>query len=357
MRPFVHDQLPGRVAFGAGAFSRLAQEIDQLSVTRVLLISSSSGKALGDEAAAALGSRVSARIGEVRQHVPEDDVARALELARSGGVDGLVAIGGGSATGLAKAVALSLAGAPIVAVPTTYSGSEVTPFYGISSGGHKRTGRDARVLPSTVIYDPALTVALRPAVTAASGMNALAHCVEALYDADVSPIVELLAEEAIRALARGIPGSVAAPTDLGARGDALYGAYLAGAVLAVSQIALHHRISHIVGGTYDLPHAPVHSAVLPHVARFNAPAAPDAMRRIAAALGAEDAPAGIFDFAVKVGAPTSLASLGMDGSRLAEAARLAAESVTWNPRPVTEADVLAILTDAHAGTRPAAPGA
>ena len=351
MRAFVHEQLPGRVVFGTGAFGRLAEETDRLGIRRALLICTPSGKAAGDQAATALGPRLAARIDEVRQHVPEDDVTAALGDARRGEVDGLVAVGGGSAVGLAKALALSLA-VPIVAVPTTYSGSELTPFYGISSNGHKRTGRDLRVLPATVVYDPALTVGLPPAVTAASAMNALAHCVEALYDTEASPIVELLAEESVRALARGVPGAVVDPQDLEARAHTMYGAYLAGAVLGGARIALQHRLSHVVGGSYGLPHAPVHSVLLPHVTRFNAPAAPAAMRRIAAALGADDAAGGLFDLAVRIGAPTSLASLGMDGSRLAEAARLAAAEVTWNPRPVAEADVLAILEDAYAGGRP-----
>ena len=352
MHPFVHQQLPARVVFGLGAAGRVAHEVDRLRLGRILLISTASGKAVADDAAAALGPRVVARIAEVRQHVPEEDVARAVELARGSAADGLVAIGGGSAIGLAKAVALSLA-VPILVVPTTYAGSELTPIYGITAGGHKRTGRDLRVLPSTVIYDPVLTVGLPAPATAASGMNALAHCVEALYDPDASPIVALLAVEAIRALARGVPSSVATPDDLAARSDALYGAYLAGAVLAVTQVGLHHRLSHVLGGTYGLPHAGVHSAVLPHVARFNAPAAPEAMRRIAVALGAGDAAGGIFDFAVQVGAPTSLAGLGMDPSRLPEAAALAAAEVTWNPRPVTADELLPVLVDAYEGRRPA----
>jgi maleylacetate reductase len=353
MKAFVHEQLPGRVVFGPGTFARLAEEVDRLGVTRVLLISDGAAKATSDEAAEALGERVAARISEVHQHVPAEDAARVGATAREAGVDGLVTIGGGSATGLAKAVALEL---PVVitAVPTTYAGSELTPIYGITRQRSKQTGRDVRVLPRTVIYDPALTVALPADVTASSGLNALAHCVEALYDGDPSPIVELMAEEAVRALARGIPASVRHPDDLDARGDALYGAYLAGAVLAVSRMALHHTISHVLGGTYGLTHGPINAALLPHVARFNGPAAPDAMRRLAAALGVADAPGGIYDLAASVGAPTSLAAIGMDESKLAEAAHLSAQSVKWNPRPVGEDDVLAVLRDAYAGTRPVA---
>lgn len=351
MHPFVHDQLPQRIVFGVGSLSRLPEEVDRLAVRRALLICEARAKAVGDAASVLLGYRVEARIAEVRQHVPEADVVAALEFVVGHDVDGVLAIGGGSAIGLAKALARELS-IPILAVPTTYAGSEVTPIYGITSGERKQTGRDPRVLPRTVIYDPDLTVGLRAPVTAASGMNALAHCVEALYGPEPDPVVALHAEEGIRALARGIPAAVVDPADLAARSDALYGAYLAGSVLGSTQTALHHKLSHVLGGTFNLPHAAVHSVVLPHVARFNAPSAPDAMRRIADALGVDDAPAGIFDLATTVGAPTDLASLGMDRARLPEAAALTAEEVTWNPRPIAEPDVLDILIDAYAGNRP-----
>lgn len=351
MHPFIHDQLPGRIVFGVGSFARLVDEVDRRAAGRLLLICEARGKSIGDDASDALGARIVARIDEVRQHVPEADVTAALDLVRDAAIDALVCIGGGSAIGLAKAVAVSLR-VPIIAVPTTYSGSEVTPYYGITSGAHKNVRKDLHALPATVIYDPALTLALRPPVTAASGMNALAHCVEALYDSDASPLVALHAQEAIRALARGLPGAVADGTDLDARSDALYGAYLSGAVLGSTRTALHHKLSHVLGGTFNLPHASVHSVVLPHVVAFNTPAAPEAMRRIADALGAADAAGGIHDFAVSVGAPTDLASLGMDESRLSEAAALAAKEVTWNPRPVTEQDVHGVLVDAFAGIRP-----
>ncbi|MGQ0466401.1 MAG: maleylacetate reductase [Sporichthyaceae bacterium] len=351
MHPFVHEALPGRVVFGVGSVASLPEELDRLGCARALLVTEARGKAVGDEAAERLGARAVLRIAEVRQHVPAEDVAAALDLIAGQEIDSLVAIGGGSAIGLAKALAATLA-VPIVAVPTTYSGSELTAYYGVTEGGHKRTRRDLRVLPAVVVYDPVLTVPLRAPVTAASGMNALAHCVEALWARDASPISSLLAEEAIRALARGIPGSVADGGDLDARSDALYGAYLAGAVLGTTTIALHHKLAHVVGGSYNLPHAPTHSALLPHVVAYNAPAAPEAVRRIAAALGAADAPGGLWDLAVAVGAPTSLADLGMDEAKLAEAAGFTATGDWWNPRPVSAEGVLEILRGAYAGTRP-----
>jgi alcohol dehydrogenase class IV len=265
----------------------------------------------------------------------------------------VVTVGGGSTTGFGKAIALD-SGVPTIAVPTTYAGSEMTPIYGITSDGLKRTGRDPRVLPRTVIYDPRLTVTLPSSVTGASGMNAIAHCVEALYAKDANPITSLMAEEGIRALANGIPASVRDAEDLEARSEALYGAYLAGAALAVVGMAVHHRICHVLGGTFGLGHGEVNAVILPHAARFNREAAPAAMARVARALSVEDAASGLFDFALTVGAPTSLEQLGMHEGDLQEAARLSSDPPPWNPRPVLEEDVRALLDDAYHGRRPAA---
>ena len=205
-------------------------------------------------------------------------------------------VGGGSTTGFGKVVALE-PGLPLIAIPTTYAGSEMTPIYGITSDGQKRTANDIRVLPRTVLYDPALTTSLPAFVTGPSGLNAMAHCIEALYAKDANPITSLMSVEGIGALARGIPASVERPTDLDARSEALYGAYLAGAALGVVGMAVHHRICHVLGGTFGLAHGDVNAVVLPYAVRYNQPAAPDAMIRVAAALGVSDPATGIFDFA------------------------------------------------------------
>jgi maleylacetate reductase len=265
--------------------------------------------------------------------------------------DCAVTIGGGSTTGFGKVIALRLE-LPLIAVPTTYAGSEMTPIYGITSGGRKNTWRDLRVLPRIVVYDPALTVSLPPFVTGPSGINAIAHCVEALYGKGANPITSLMAEEGIRALARGIPGAVRDSADLEARSDALYGAYLAGASLAAVGMAVHHRICHVLGGTYGLSHGDVNSVILPHAARFNRDAAPEALDRAARALGVDDAATGLFDFALEVGAPTSLEQLGMREEDIAEASRLTADPPPWNPRPVDAEGIAALLDDAFVGRRP-----
>jgi maleylacetate reductase len=236
--------------------------------------------------------------------------------------------------------------APIVAVPTTYSGSEMTPFYGVTSQGRKRTGRAANVQPRVVVYDPELTTTLPQSVTASTGMNAVAHCVEALYAHDATPISSLMAEEGLRCLAGGLTASIGGPSDLGARATALYGAFLAGSALAATTMGLHHRICHVLGGTYGLPHGDANAVMLPHVARFNATAAPRALGRVASALSHSDAPAAIEELRGRLGAPASLTQLGMNANDLEEAARVIVDPPPANPRPVARDDVLAILRDA-----------
>ena len=352
MRSFTHDALPGRVVFGVGSVESLPGEVELLGASRVLMVHDVAVKDVADDLGERLGSRLAGAFTDIQQHVPAEAVEAGERAARSVDADCAVTIGGGSTTGFGKVIALKV-GLPLVAVPTTYAGSEMTPIYGITSGGRKNTWRDLRVLPKVVIYDPALTASLPPFVTGPSGINALAHCVEALYGKGANPITSLMAEEGIRALARGIPGAVREPADLEARSDALYGAYLAGASLAVVGMAVHHRICHVLGGTFGLAHGDVNAVILPHAARFNQKAASEALGRAARALGVDDAATGLFDFAQDVGAPTSLKQLGMREEDLAEAARLSADPPPWNPRPVDAAGIAALLDDAFVGRRPA----
>jgi alcohol dehydrogenase class IV len=229
----------------------------------------------------------------------------------------------------------------------------MTPIYGLTEGGLKRTQRDARVLPKTVIYDPELTLGLPSATSAASGMNAIAHCVEAMYAQDANPIISLMAEEGIRALAASLPVIVGDPKDLEARSEALYGAWLAGVSLGAVGMALHHKLCHTLGGTWNLPHAETHAIVLPHAARYNRDAAPEAMARIARALGANDAPYGLYDLELKLGLRMKLADLGMREADLERAARIALEAPYPNPAAIEYAQVLQLLQNAFAGRRPA----
>jgi alcohol dehydrogenase class IV len=351
VRSFTYDALPGRVVFGAGAFEGVPAELDRLAASRVLLIADRMGRRWADDLAETLGERVAARIDDVRVHVPVERADEARALAGSAAADAIVTIGGGSATGLGKAVALERPIA-ILAVPTTYAGSEMTPIWGLTEGQRKHTGRDLAVQPRTVVYDPLLTLTLPASIAGPSGMNALAHCAEAIYAAGASPITTLMAEEGIRVLSVGLPQVVARPDDLEARGDVLMGAYLAGAAFAAAGSGLHHKICHVLGGAYDLPHADMHTVILPHALAFNAPAVPAAIARMARALGNPDVPGAVFDLARAIRAPRALAEIGMPAERLDEAARLIVEAVATNPRPVDEPAMRGLLGDAFEGRRP-----
>jgi maleylacetate reductase len=352
MLSFVYDALPGRVVFGAGGLERLPEEVRRLEAARVLLVSTRGHRNLAEDAASRLGDRAVGIWDRARMHVPIENAEAARAEARRLGADACVAVGGGTPIGLAKAIALEL-GLPIVAVPTTYAGSEMTPVLGITEGGVKRTRRDLRMLPRTVIYDPELTFGLPAAVSGPSGMNAIAHCVEALYAKDGNPVTSLIAEEGIRALASSLPVVVREPEHADARADALYGAWLAGSALAAAPMALHHKLCHTLGGSFDLPHAEVHAVMLPHATAYNRAGAPAAMARIARALDADDAAAGLFDLAAVLGAKLRLADLGLREADLDRAADLAIQSPYPNPTPVTRDGIRALLDDAFRGTRPA----
>ena len=349
---FAYVGLPVRVVFGAGTIDQLGAEVERLGAKRVLLISTPGRAAMVRSLSKALS--VAGVFDKAVMHTPIAAVEAARKQAKAVNADCCVAVGGGSTIGFGKAIALT-SGLPVVAVPTTYSGSEMTTIWGISEGGAKKTGRDPKVLPKTVIYDPQLTLDLPAAVSAASGMNAIAHCVEALYAHDGNPIVSLMAEEGIRALASALPNILANGADLDGRTNALYGSWLAGMTIGTTSVALHHKLCHILGG-FGLPHAETHSIVLPHVVRYNHDAARDAMARIRKALDASDAATGIYDLEKKLGLPTRLADIGMKEADLERAARIAVEAPYPNPRKVEFEPVLRLLRDAYAGRRPAKLG-
>ena len=357
MAPFTYTSRPGRVVFGAGALQHLGREIELLGARRALVLSTPEQADTAQRIAVLLGERAAGIYAQAKMHVPIETARAARAEARRLGADCAVAIGGGSTVGLGKAIALDAsgdAGFPILAIPTTYAGSEMTPIYGLTEGGVKKTGRDPRVLPKTVIYDPELTLTLPLAMTVTSAMNAIAHAAEGLYAPDANPIVALMAEEGIRACAAALPRLAANPRDLDARGDALYGAWLCGTVLGQISMGLHHKLCHTLGGTFDLPHAEVHTVVLPHALAYNAAYAPEAMHRIARALGAgaSSAPAAIFDLARDHGAPTALRDIGMPADGLDRAADLAVQNEYPNPRPLERGAIHELLQRAYDGTRP-----
>jgi len=350
MRAFVYQANPARVVFGAGALQQLPAEIDRLGARRALVLCTPGQAAAAEQVAALLGGRAAGIFAKAVMHVPIESANEARDEARRVGADCAVAIGGGSTTGLGKAIALD-SGLPIVAVPTTYAGSEMTPIYGITEGGLKKTGRDPRVLPRSVIYDPELTLGLPLAITVTSTFNAIAHAAEGLYAPDANPVVSLMAEEGIRALAAALLALQADARDAAARSDALYGAWLCGMVLGATTMGLHHKLCHTLGGSFNLPHAEVHTVVLPHALAYNAAAAPDALRRIGRALGidADEVPQGLQALARRYGAPTSLATLGMPADGLDRAADLSVQNQYANPRPLDRTALRALLQRAFDG--------
>jgi maleylacetate reductase len=352
MQSFVYTGQPARVVFGAGCRAQLGPEIERLGARRALVLSTPEQEAGAQEVAQLLGDRCVGIFDRAAMHVPIEIARAARAEAERLQADCAVAIGGGSTTGLGKAIALE-SNLPILAIPTTYAGSEMTPIYGITEGGVKKTGRDSRVLPRTVLYDPTLTLTLPARLSATSGMNAIAHAAEGLYAQDANPIMSLLAEEGIRALAHGLPNVVANPSNLEARGDCLYGAWLCGTVLGSVGMALHHKLCHTLGGTWNLPHAETHTIVLPHALAYNERAAPDAMARIARALNTRSAALGLYGLAQRLGAPLALKDIGFPESAINEAARLAVTNPYYNPRPVKLEPIRELLRRAWAGLAPA----
>ncbi len=354
---FSYDALPGRVVFAPGAArTQLAGELERLGARRVLLIAAAAEQELASELVAPLGRLIVATFSDVKPHVPVAVAEQARALAREASADVLLCIGGGSTTGTAKAVALELELA-ILAVPTTYAGSEMTPVWGMTEDSRKTTGRAAAVQPKSVIYDPELTLTLPASVTGPSAMNALAHCVEALYVPGANPVTTLLALEGVRALACGAPAAVERPGDLDARSLTLLGAHLAGSSFAAVGGGLHHRICHILGGALDLPHAETHTIVLPHVVAHFEPAIPDVMASLREALAGEgdEAVSGrLYDLAAGMHTPTSLAAIGMREQDLEPMIELVSAGAGGgeHPREVDETAIRTILTGALEGTRP-----
>jgi maleylacetate reductase len=361
--PFVHVGLPSRIVLGPGTLDRVPDEVELLGIgigpdrggrarkesNGVLLIATKSVRDEADRLEFALQGRFAGRIDGVKQHVPAERAAAARDKADEVGAAGIIAIGGGSAIGLAKAIALT-SGLPIIAVPTTYAGSEMTPVWGETSGGDKTTGTDFAVLPKTVIYDPLLSRRLPLDVTAASVANAMAHCVEATWTSKADPITEVTAVEGVRALKDGLEAALQQPQDLDARSNLLYGASLAGSALASAGTGIHHKLCHLLGGTYNLPHAETHAAVLPQVTRYKAIGR--AKQRLADVLAADDLATGLFDFFTKAHVPTRLKDLGLTEDQAHDAAKKFAAA-----HPEEDPEVIAdILLSAWAGTRPTDKG-
>jgi maleylacetate reductase len=348
---FIFSGLPTRVIFGDGTLAGAGSEIERLGRRRALVLATPGRRAAAERLAGELGDRAAGVFARAAMHTPVEVTEAAVAAYAAAGADSVLAVGGGSTIGLGKAIAVRT-GAGQVAVPTTYAGSEMTDILGETEGGRKTTRRDPRIRPETVIYDVELTLGLPRGLTAASGLNAVAHAVEALYARDRNPVLSLIAAEAVRALVEALPRLADAPGDRGARARALTGAWLAGAALGGTTMGLHHKLCHVLGGAFGLPHAETHAVVLPHAAAWNAAAAGALLAPVSGALGGAAPGRGLWELAGRIGAPRALRELGLAEADLDRAAAIAAEDPYWNPRRVTREGVRALLGAAWAGEPP-----
>ncbi len=350
--PFDFTGNPARIIFGAGSSGNIGDVVASLGCARALVLSTPHQSVDAGALAANLGDLAAGTFAGAAMHTPIDVTENAMQVVAETGADCTVALGGGSTTGLGKAIALRT-DLPQIVIPTTYAGSEVTPILGQTEDGVKTTLKDPRVLPEVVVYDPELTYSLPAAMTVTSALNAMSHAVEALYAKDRNPMSSLMAAEGIRALVRALPAILETPGNAEARADALYGAWLCGSVLGAVGMALHHKLCHTLGGTFDLPHAETHSVILPHVVAFNAAAVPEQLRPLADALGVEKPGLGLFEYARSLGAPTTLKELGMPQDGIDRAADLAVANPYWNPRDIERPLIRRLIEKAYHGIEPA----
>lgn len=352
MRTFSYQALPNRVVFGAGSLSKLNEEADRLGIGRALVVCTPQQTDAAEVILQKLGTRGVSICARATMHTPTEVTQLAIEDLLDARADGVVSIGGGSTIGLAKALSVRT-DLPHIAIPTTYAGSEMTPILGETDNGIKSTRRELAILPATAIYDVELTFSLPPALSATSGINAIAHAVEALYAPDGNPVISLMAEEAIKSLARALPVIQRNPLDREARELAFYGSWLAGTCLGSVSMSIHHKLCHTLGGSFDLPHAETHTVVLPYATAYVAEAAPDAMAAIRRALGKDGSAAqGLQELAKSVDAPTSLEQIGMSEDGLDRAADLATSNPYWSPRPLERDAIRGLLEKAFKGERP-----
>lgn len=342
-----------RVRFAPGAAATLAEEMQALQLSRALVLTTAEQAAAGDALAAGLGRRAAGRFSGAVMHTPVTVTQRALEVLTASGADCLVAIGGGSTIGLAKALALR-SGLPQIVIPTTFAGSEATPILGQTENGVKTTLTDPRLRPAAILYDADLVRSLPPALAVASGLNAIAHAAEGLYARERNPLSSLMAAEGIRAFASALPRLLADPGDARAWAEGQYGAWLCGTVLGQVGMALHHKLCHVLGGAFDLPHAETHAIILPHAIACNEAAVPELLAPIAAIFGTATAAEGLAGFAARLGAPRALRDLGVTADQLARAEDLALANPYWNPRPLDRPVLRGLLQRAWAGDPPAA---
>ncbi|GAA6045945.1 hypothetical protein NBRC10513_005346 [Rhodotorula toruloides] len=360
MQPFVYTALPARVVFGFGTAKQVAHEVARLGCSRALVLTTPQQVAAGEQVQADLGDLNVGIYSKAAMHTPLEVTLDALAQAKALDADCCVAVGGGSTIGLAKALALhspDSAKLKIVAIPTTYAGSEATPIIGQTEIGKdgkplKTTQKTMKVLPEVIVYDVDLTLTLSPQMTVISGLNAIAHAVEALWAVEANPIISTLAVQGIEAIARSLLLIKADSQSKDGRADALFGAWACGTCLGAVGMSLHHKLCHTLGGSFNMPHAETHTVILPHAVAYNAPFAADAVSRVAKALGVANAAQGLYDLSKENGAPYSLKSLGFKEEDLERAAEIAARAPYPNPAPLVKEKLLVLLRNAYEGVRP-----
>ncbi|MEM1361800.1 MAG: maleylacetate reductase [Pseudomonadota bacterium] len=348
---FVAETNVARVRFGDPVFNVIGEEIERLGAKRALVLSTPPQAEIAQDLAAAIGPAAAGLFTCATMHTPVEVTEDATDHAKEIEADCLVAMGGGSTIGLAKAIALRT-GLPQIAIPTTYAGSEATPILGQTENGQKTTLRDPKVQPGVIIYDPALVATLPVGMTVTSGLNAMAHAVEGLYAQDRSADGTAQAVDGLRAFADGLPEVLRDPSNLSARGRTLYGAWLCGSVLGTVGMALHHKLCHTLGGMFDLPHAETHAIILPHATAYNAKAVPDLLAPVAEIFGGDHPGVALYDFAKSLDAPLALKDLGVTEADLDRAAKAALQAAYWNPRPLELSAIRALLQDAWKGVAP-----
>lgn len=351
MKDFTYKALPWNIIFGIGALKRLPDELSKLGFKKALVLTTPQQAEQGQEILNLLGEQGAGLFDQAVMHVPATTVEQAIAEVKRLSADCSVSLGGGSTTGLGKALALKL-DLPNVVIPTSYAGSEMTNIWGITENERKVTGRDDAVVPTLTLYDPELTRTLPPQFAGPSGLNAMAQAVVNITSGDVNPITLIMALEAVRALAHSLPKVISEPDNMDARAEALYGASLAGGSLGTGTTSLHHRLCHTFGGTFNTPHAETHTILLPHCVAYNAAAVPKGTRKLADALGVENAAAGLFELAKTVGAPTALKDIGIREEDLDKAVEVATEKQVNNPEPVTKKRLRKLLENAYHGHSP-----
>ncbi|MFM2278131.1 MAG: hypothetical protein RLZZ444_362 [Pseudomonadota bacterium] len=347
---FSYQGSSARILFGHGASADVGKAVEDLQCRCALVLSTPHQAADAESLAKRLGRLAVGTFTEATMHTPVEVTQRAVAHAAELGADCVVSLGGGSTTGLGKAMAWRTDIVQIV-IPTTYAGSEVTPILGQTEDGIKTTIRSPKITPEVVIYDPELTLGLPVAMSVTSGLNAIAHAAEGLYAPDRNPIATLMAIDGMRALKEALPTIIVSPRDGEARSKALYGAWLCGTVLGQITMSLHHKICHTLGGSFDTPHAETHAVMLPHTIGFNASVVPELMAPISDIFGGTPGQA-LYDFARSVGSPMALKDFGLTEADLDRAAEIATKNPYANPRPIDRASIRSLLQDAWSGARP-----